>query len=104
MKCLIVCTQHIEYPDKHTGELKKAIILNLVANNINSSSGKTVISPSPFIYSNVALYNTLLLGSNGDFSEYDNCLCNVEFDNRKNIVGFDFIKTDKDNPPVIWGF
>jgi len=100
MKCLIVNAKHIEYPSKKTGELMKAVVLDLVCNNMNSASGKTVIIS--FIYSNVALYNTLMLTCNGKLEEYSNSLCNIDYDNNKNIVGFEFIKTEK--PAVTWGF
>ena len=100
MKCLIVNAEHVKYPSKKTGELMEMIVLDVVCNNMNSSSGKKVITS--FIYSNVALYNTLLLTCNGKLEEYNNTLCNIDYDNNKNIVGFDFIKTEK--PPVEWRF
>lgn len=102
MKCLIVNAEKIEYPSKKTGELMKAIVLDVVCNNINSTSGKKTLTS--FIYSNVALYNTLLLTCNGNLSEYSNRLCNIDYDNNKNIIGFEFIETDKENPAVVWGF
>ena len=102
MKCLIVNAKHIEYPSKKTGELMKAIVLDLVCNDMNSSSGKKVTTS--FIYSNVALYGILTLSCNSKFEELNNLLCNIEYDNSKNIVGFDFIKTDSDKPAVTWRF
>ena len=102
MKCLIVNAEHISYTSKKTGELMKAIVLDVVCNNVNSTSGKKVMTS--FIYSNVALYNMLLVTCNEKLSYYNNRLCNIDYDNNKNIVGFEFIETDKENPAVTWGF
>ena len=100
MKCLIVNAEHVKYPSKKTGELMKMIVLDVVCNNMNSSSGKKVMTS--FIYSNVASYNMLMLTCNGKLDKFNNRLCNIDYDNNKNIVGFDFINTDK--PAVTWGF
>ncbi len=102
MKCLIVNAKSFNYTDKKTGETVSAIVLDVVKNTLANSSGKG--TKELFIGKNYQeeLYNMLSLTCNGDFSSYSNQLCDIEFDDNKNISGFEFIKTDK--PAVTWGF
>lgn len=102
MKCLIVNAKSFSYTDKKTGEVVPAIVLDVVKNVLTNASGKG--TKELFIGKNYqeALYNMLALTCNGDYSAYANQLCDIEFDDSKNIVSFDFIKTDK--PPVVWNF
>lgn len=102
MKCLIVNAKSFTYNDKKTGEIVPAIVLDVVKNTLANSSGKG--TKELFIGKNYqeALYNMLTLTCNGDFNTYANQLCDIEFDDSKNIVGFEFVKTDK--PAVTWGF
>ena len=102
MKCLIVNAKSFNYTDKKTGELVPAIVLDVVKNTLGNSSGKGVTNLFIGKNFNEALYNTLSLTCNGDFNSYSNQLCNVDFDENKNIVAFEFIKTEK--PAVTWGF
>lgn len=102
MKCLIVNAKSFTYTDKNTGEVVPAIVLDVVKNTLVNSSGKGVKELFIGKVYQDALYNMLSLACNGDFSTFANRLCNVEFDDNKNIVSFDFIKTEK--PAVTWGF
>lgn len=102
MKCLIVNAKSFNYTDKKTGEVVPAISLDVVKNTLSNSSGKGVKELFVGKKYQEALYDILKLTCNNDFKFYTNRLCNIDFDDNKNIVGFDLIKTDK--PPVIWGF
>lgn len=102
MKCLIVNAKSFTYNDKKTGEIVPAIVLEVVKNTFSNSSGKGVSNLFIGKNFNEALYNMLSLTCNGDFNSYTNQLCDVDFDENKNIVGFDFVKTEK--PAVTWGF
>ncbi|MDE6833610.1 MAG: hypothetical protein K2J39_05115 [Ruminococcus sp.] len=102
MKCLIVNVKSFDYKDKKTGESVPALVLEVVKSTLSNASGKGV--GDFFIGKNrqEALYNLIELGCNGDFSLYFNSLCDIEFDDQKNVIGFDLIKTEE--LPVIWGF
>ena len=103
MKCLIVNAESFSHVDKKTGELVKAIAFDVVGRNLSKSSGKCVLEG---IYVGTkyqsSLYNILITACNGDVSNFNNTFVNIEFDNKKNIVDFESIKTDK--PVVTWGF
>ena len=104
MKCLIVNANSFQHKDKHTGEVLDAIGLGVVGKNLSNSSGKCVMNLYVGKKTQLSLYNILMASCNGDTSNFNNTLVDIEFDNRKNIVGFEAVKADKDNPAVIWGF
>lgn len=102
MKCLIVNANSFQHKDKQTGELVSAISFDVVGKNLSNSSGKCVMKLYVGTRYQLTLYNILIASCNGDASNFNNTFVEIEFDNNKNIVDFEAIKTDK--PVVTWGF
>lgn len=102
MKCLIVNAKSFTYKDKETGEVVPAIVFEFVKNTLLNSSGKGVSDLFVGKKYQESLYNMLAVTCNGNFSEFNNRLCNIEFDENKNVTNFEFVKTEK--PAVTWGF
>lgn len=102
MKCLIVNAKSFSYTDKATKETVPAVVLDVVKNVAVNASGKGVKELFIGKKYQEELYNTLALVCNGQFSTLNGKLVNFEFDDDKNIVSFEIVKTEK--PAVTWGF
>lgn len=103
MKVLIVGSQLINYVDKKTGEPCSMIKLAGVRNDINSFGGKTVMEIfivnkyQPSVYSGI-------LNRYPDLNNFKDTLVNVDYDNNKQLCGFDILPKDDKNSAVVWGF
>lgn len=102
MKCLIVNAKSFSYTDKSTKETVPAVVLDVVKNVAINSSGKGVKELFIGKKYQEELYNMLALSCNGQFSFFNGKLVDFEFDDDKNIVNFEIVKTEK--PVVTWGF
>lgn len=103
MKCLIVNAKSFEYTDKKTGEVTAAIVFDVVSRNRKNKSGRGVIG-GIFIGKKIdeELYNIVLFSCNGNLDDLQDKICNLDYDNEKNLVDFELVKSEKS--PVTWNF
>lgn len=105
MKCLIVNAKGFDYTDKKTGEFTSAIVFDVVSRNRKNKSGRGVIA-GIFIGKKFdeELYNFVICACNGNPDEFQDKICHLDYDNEKNLVDFECVKSDSEDPPVIWNF
>lgn len=105
MKCVIVNAKSFDYTDKRTGELTSAVVFDVVSRNRKNKSGRGVIG-GIFVGKSTdeELYNLVMQSCDCNPDSLQDKICLLDYDNEKNLVDFEYVKSDDDDPPVLWNF